>query len=137
MNSSFTFKDIEEKIEYLNQFKKLIDNFSKQKLEGLSHEDIINSKVDLLLFQTEHSFLINELVFEIKFINKYFDGVPETIKEFYNSLKNSMYSRKFVIVEDKIQETEDGYLKSKREEFLKSPQFEQMKKFLEDSSSQE
>ena len=134
MDNSFKFKDIEDKIDYLQQFKKLIDNFAGAKPEKSSHEEIINSRVDLLLFQTEYSFLINELVFEIKFINKYFEDLPEKIKDFFNDFKNSMYSRKFVIVEDKIKETEEGYLESKREDFLKSPQFEQMKQFLENSS---
>lgn len=134
MNNSFKFKDIEDKIDYLQQFKKLIDNFASKKPEESSHEEIINSRVDLLLFQTEYSFLINELVFEIKFINKYFENVPDKIKDFFTDFKNSMYSRKFVIVENEIQETEEGYLNNKREEFLKSPQFEQMKKMLENSS---
>lgn len=134
MDNSFKFQDIEEKIDYLQQFKKLIDNFAVKKPEESSHEDLIYSRVDLLLFQTEYSFLINELVFEIKFINKYFENIPDKIKDFFQDFKHSMYSRKFVIVENEIQETEEGYLSNKREEFLKSPQFEQMKKMLENGS---
>lgn len=134
MNSSLIFKEIEDKIDYVEYFQKEIEKISKQKLDLDNHEALINQKVDNLLYQTEYSFLLNELIFETKFIVKHFEDVPEKIKGFYEGLKNSMYSRKFVLVEEGIKELEDGYLETKRKEYLNSPQFKQLQQMLQDSS---
>lgn len=136
MNSSLIFKEIEDKIDYAEYFQKEIEKISKQKLDLDNHEALINQKVDNLLYQTEYSFLLNELIFEIKFIIKHFEDVPEKIKGFYEGLKNSMYSRKFVLVEEGIKELEDGYLETKRKEYLNSPQFKQLQQMLQDSSQE-
>ena len=134
MNSSLIFKEIEDKIDYAEYFQKEIEKISKQKLDLDNHEALINQKVDNLLYQTEYSFLLNELIFETKFIIKYFEDVPEKIKNFYEELKKSMYSRKFILVEEGIKELEDGYLETKRSEYLNSPQFKQLQQMLQDSS---
>ena len=134
MNSSLVFKEIEDKIDYAEYFQKEIEKISKQKIDLDNHEALINQKVDNLLYQTEYSFLLNELIFETKFIIKYFEDVPEKIKNFYEELKKSMYSRKFVLVEEGIKELEDGYLETKRSEYLNSPQFKQLQQMLQDSS---
>ena len=134
MNSSLVFKEIEDKIDYAEYFQKEIEKISKQKLDLDNHEALINQKVDNLLYQTEYSFLLNELIFETKFIIKYFEDVPEKIKNFYEELKKSMYSRKFILVEEGIKELEDGYLETKRSEYLNSPQFKQLQQMLQDSS---
>lgn len=134
MNSSLIFKEIEDKIDYVEYFQKEIEKISKQKLDLDNHEALINQKVDNLLYQTEYSFLLNELIFETKFIIKYFEDVPEKIKNFYEELKKSMYSRKFILVEEGIKELEDGYLETKRSEYLNSPQFKQLQQMLQDSS---
>lgn len=136
MNSSLVFKEVEDKIDYVEVFQKEIEKISKQKVDLENHEAIINQKVDNLLYQTEYSFLLNELIFETKFIIKHFENVPEKIKNFYDNLKNSMYSRKFVIVEEGIKELEDGYLETKRKEYLNSPQFKQLQQMLQDSSQE-
>ena len=136
MNSSLIFKEIEDKIDYAEYFQKEIEKISKQKLDLDNHEALINQKVDNLLYQTEYSFLLNELIFETKFIIKYFEDVPEKIKNFYEELKKSMYSRKFILVEEGIKELEDGYLETKRSEYLNSPQFKQLQQMLQDSSQQ-
>ena len=136
MNSSLVFKEIEDKIDYVEYFQKEIEKISKQKLDLDNHEALINQKVDNLLYQTEYSFLLNELIFETKFIVRHFEDVPEKIKGFYEGLKNSMYSRKFVLVEEGIKELEDGYLETKRKEYLNSPQFKQLQQMLQDSSQE-
>ena len=134
MNSSLIFKEIEDKIDYVEYFQKEIEKISKQKLDLDNHEALINQKVDNLLYQTEYSFLLNELIFETKFIIKHFEDVSEKIKNFYEELKKSMYSRKFMLVEEGIKELEDGYLETKRSEYLNSPQFKQLQQMLQDSS---
>ena len=134
MNSSLIFKEIEDKIDYVEYFQKEIEKISKQKLDLDNHEALINQKVDNLLYQTEYSFLLNELIFETKFIIKHFEDVSEKIKNFYEELKKSMYSRKFILVEEGIKELEDGYLETKRSEYLNSPQFKQLQQMLQDSS---
>ena len=134
MNSSLVFKEIEDKIDYVEYFQKEIEKISKQKLDLDNHEALINQKVDNLLYQTEYSFLLNELIFETKFIIKHFEDVSEKIKNFYEGLKKSMYTRKFVLVEEGIKELEDGYLETKRSEYLNSPQFKQLQQMLQDSS---
>ena len=134
MNSSLIFKEIEDKIDYVEYFQKEIEKISKQKLDLDNHEALINQKVDNLLYQTEYSFLLNELIFETKFIIKHFEDVSEKIKNFYEGLKKSMYTRKFVLVEEGIKELEDGYLETKRSEYLNSPQFKQLQQMLQDSS---
>lgn len=136
MNSSLIFKEVEDKIDYVEVFQKEIEKISKQKLDLDNHEALINQKVDNLLYQTEYSFLLNELIFETKFIVRHFEDVPEKIKGFYEGLKNSMYSRKFVLVEEGIKELEDGYLETKRKEYLNSPQFKQLQQMLQDSSQE-
>ena len=136
MNSSLIFKEIEDKIDYVEYFQKEIEKISKQKLDLDNHEALINQKVDNLLYQTEYSFLLNELIFETKFIIKHFEDVSEKIKNFYEGLKKSMYTRKFVLVEEGIKELEDGYLETKRSEYLNSPQFKQLQQMLQDSSQQ-
>lgn len=135
MSKSFNYKDIEDKIDY---FKKFSDLTNKIKAESKITEDIEKAKnilSDDILYQIEKSFLLNELIFEIGFIKKYYEDVTDKINDFYEEVKNVInYKRKFLIVDEEIKEVEDGYLATKREEFLNSPQFQQLKKLFEDSS---
>lgn len=134
MNSSYNFEETIEKIDYVDSFKEVVERLMKQKPNLEDQQGTINSKVDLILYQTEYSYLLNELIFETKFIIKHFEDVPQRIKDFFETLKTSMYTRKFIIVDNEIKETEDGYLETKREEYLNSPQFKQLQQMLEDSS---
>lgn len=134
MNSTFSFKDVEDKIDYVKSFKIAIDNYNKQEVDLKNKDKFIDSKVYNILYQTEYSFLLNELIFETKFIIKYFEEVPDKIRKFNEDLNNSMYTRKFVLVNEKIEEIENGYLENKKEELLESPQFKQLQQMLENSS---
>lgn len=128
-------EELETKIDYVKEYLTILEAESKKEVNLENPEEAVYSKVDLILYQTEYSYLLNELIFEIKLVLKYAgEEVTDKVKEFFAELK-PMYTRKFIIKEGKIEETEVGYLKENRERYLNSPQFKQLQEFLELSDS--
>ncbi len=134
IQSSFNIKELENKILYANSFKDLIEKKSEEAKSIEDLEKLAELKTAILFYQYDLSFLLNEIIFELRFVKKNFDIESEIVDEFLETLTTPMYKVKFVLVDGDFQEVEKGFYEKQIKEFTKTNQFKDFQKLLEKSS---
>lgn len=131
--------DIEEKINYFNQYtesiKSKMKDESPKSIEEVK-EKVLNNKVDIMLYNIEASYLFSELMFSIMFLKSFTVIDSEIINKFIEDNKEKIYKRRFHLEKGEIVENEVGFLEKQRAKVLESEDFKKTVEMLEKISPQ-
>lgn len=135
MNKEAIIIDIEDKISYLKKFNNLIP---KQLTKPTSIEEIkekvLTEQVDKIFYLTEYQYLFSEIMFSIQLLKSFTKIESSIINDFYEENSNKVYKRRFYIENDKILESEKGFLENQRKQ-VDTESFQKLVKFFEENTS--
>lgn len=116
---------IEDKIQQLGIFIEAI--------EKIKPGDTLESKVKPLFAKEDYMYMLNEATHLVRFLKEvgYDFKKSKIISDFYESVKDSAYKRRFVIVDGNIEEAVKGTISDRLKELEKSGVIEQIKNILE------
>ena len=66
-------EELETKIDYVKEYLTILEAESKKEVNLENPEEAVYSKVDLILYQTEYSYLLNELIFVMDINTVYYN----------------------------------------------------------------
>lgn len=121
MNSNIEnmlLEGLETKILHFEKFSKVVAERTKNIKELKEpNQETLNKKVDVLMYNTEVSYLFSELLILTSLVLQLNLKTSEIINTFKETYKDSIYKRKFSIEGEDIVETEKGFLEKARLEY--------------------
>lgn len=116
---------IEDKIQQLGIFIEAI--------EKIKPGDTLESKVKPLFAKEDYMYMLNEATHLVRFLKEVGYDFKESkiISDFYDTVKDSAYKRRFVIVDGNIEEVVKGSITDRLRELENSGIIEQVKNLLE------